>query len=197
MASSGPDGRLGWPAILRPGLAVVFVGFNPSPRSWASRHRYAHPSNRFWALLADAGLTPRRMRPEDDVRMPELGYGFTDVVGRPSAAADDLAPGELRAGAARVRAELAASRPRIAAYTGKGVYRAVSDRGPGTAVPYGLQTGSVVDEVLDFVLPCPSGRSGMPYAEKVAWYRALADLVGALTAPTTRFPPGRQSAPPR
>lgn len=171
MEGAGPGSAAGaWRPILAPGLRAVFVGFNPSPRASELGHYYAHPRNRFWELLAESGLTALRLRPQDDGRLPEFGLGLTDVVGRATAGASDLAPAELRAGGADVRRRLAAFRPRFAAYTGKGVYRAVS----GCPAAYGLAAGQAVDGVADFVLPSPSGRSGLRWAEKLAWYRALA-----------------------
>jgi TDG/mug DNA glycosylase family protein len=166
-----------WPPILRRGLDVVFVGFNPSPRSFAAGHHYAHPANRFWSLLAASGLTPERLRPEDDARLLGLGYGFTDVVARATASAADLAADELRRGGACVRAQLARYRPRVAAYTGKGVYRAVACVAAGRRVSYGEQPEPVVPGVRDFVLPSPSGRSGVPWEEAKAWYARLAAAV--------------------
>lgn len=164
-----------WTPLLRPGLDVVFVGFNPSPLAAARGHYYANPRNRFWELLAESGLTPRRLRPEEDATLLGLGCGLTDVVARATASAGELAPAELRAGAAEVRARLAAVRPGCAAYTGKGVYAAVAGR--SARVAYGLQPSQTVPGVRDFVLPSPSGRSGLPWAEKLAWYRALARLL--------------------
>lgn len=181
-AAADAAGTARWAPILRHGLRAVFVGYNPSPHSFASGHHYAHPGNRFWALLAAAGLTPVRLRPEDDLRLPELGYGFTDVAARATPDSGALRPEELRAGGACVRAELARHRPRIAAYTGKGVYRAVADLPASAPVAYGLQHGQVVAGVLDFVLPSPSGRSGMPFEDKAQWYAGLAALLGRLDA---------------
>lgn len=163
-----------WSPILRPGLEAVFVGYNPSPAAAAAGHYYAHPRNRFWELLAVAGLTPRRLRPDEDALLPGFGLGLTDVVDRATPSAGGLTSEELRVGGRAVRARLAAVTPRFAAYTGKGVYLAVSGR---AAAGYGAQPGEVVPGVRDFVLPSPSGRSGLPWAEKVRWYRELADLL--------------------
>ncbi len=171
---SSPTGRA-WTPILRPGLDVVFVGFNPSPAAAAAGHYYAHPRNGFWKLLAEAGIIPVRLRPEEDVRLPEFGCGLTDVVGRPTPSARDLCLKELREGGAAVRGRLAAASPRFAAYTGKGVYAAVAGRGHPD---YGLQPGAVLPGVRDFVLPSPSGRSGLRWSEKLHWYRTLAGLLG-------------------
>ena len=43
--------------LLRPGLKLVFCGYNPSLRSGATGDHYAHPGNRFWRVLHAAGIT--------------------------------------------------------------------------------------------------------------------------------------------
>lgn len=171
--------RPGWalPDYLRPGLRLVVVGTNPGLRSAELGHYYAHPLNRFWRLLAESGLTPRRFAPDEDGLAPSLGIGFTDLVKRASAGFADLSAAELQAGAAALREKLARFRPEVAAYTGKGIYRALTGASGAAAIAYGRQPGQAVPGVADFVLPSPSGRSGLPYAEKLRWYRALADLL--------------------
>jgi TDG/mug DNA glycosylase family protein len=97
-----------------------------------------------------------------------------DQVDRPTASAAELTGDELAAGGERVRSVLARYRPACAAYTGKGVYRAAAGRAAGG---YGRMAPPVVAGVTDFVLPSPSGRSGLPWGVKVAWYRELAALL--------------------
>ncbi len=171
VAARWPTGPL--PDHLAPGLRLVIVGFNPGTRSAALGHYYAHPGSVFWRLLAEAGLVPRALTPAEDALLPGLGIGITDVVKRSTPGAGDLRPAELRAGGAVVREKLAWVGPRAAGYTGKGVYRAVAGTGAAEA-HYGRQRESLVPDVADFVLPSPSGRSGLPYAEKLRWWRDLA-----------------------
>ena len=47
------------PDQLRPDLHLVFVGTAASTRSAALGHYYAHPGNRFWRAIHEAGITPR------------------------------------------------------------------------------------------------------------------------------------------
>src|ERR687893_313949 len=70
--------------LLRPGLELLFCGYNPSLRSGLSGHHYAHPGNRFWRVLYAAGVTDRMYLPEDDVRLLDLGIGFTNLASRPA-----------------------------------------------------------------------------------------------------------------
>ncbi len=66
------------PDQLRANLHLVFVGTAASTRSASVRHYYAHPGNRFWRTLHEAGITPRRYQPSE-LRAVELGIGFTDL----------------------------------------------------------------------------------------------------------------------
>jgi TDG/mug DNA glycosylase family protein len=105
------------PDLLFPGLDLVFCGTAPSPTSAARGAYYAGPGNRFWSILAETGLTPRLLAPEEFRLLPQFGIGLTDIVKQasgvdaaiPRAAYD---PGDL---ARRVRA----ARPRLLAFTGK------------------------------------------------------------------------------
>ena len=47
-------------------LQILFVGYNPSIRSGETGHHYANPSNRFYRILLQAGLTPRLYKPQED-----------------------------------------------------------------------------------------------------------------------------------
>lgn len=170
-----PAGLL--PDILAPDLAILFVGFNPGLRSAATGHNFAGRGNQFWRLLADAGLTPRLLRPEEDRLVAGWGIGITNLVARPTASAADLARAELRAGVPRLQALALDLRPRVVAYAGKGVYLAASglDR-----APWGPQPGAgvVLASAPDFVVPSPSGLARLPYADKLRWYHALAEALG-------------------
>ncbi len=158
--------------VLGPGLAILLVGFNPGLRSGATGHHYAGPGNQFWRLLAEAGLTPRLLRPDEGRLLPEFGLGLTNLVARPTASAADLAPGELRAGVPRLRELVGRYGPRIVAYTGKGVYLAAAGR---AQAPWGLQADRLFGSVEDFVLPSPSGLVRLSFTEKLRWYSALAE----------------------
>jgi TDG/mug DNA glycosylase family protein len=162
------------PEYLAPGLKVVFIGFNPGETAAKEGHYYAYKGNRFWWLLWQAGLTDRLYLPAEDGELLKLGYGLTDLVGRWSRSSSDLSPAEMRRGGAELRAKLAAYRPRIACYNGRGVYRALTGKDD---FAYGLQPTSVVEGVLDFVAASPSGRSREPLAKKLQLYRDLNALI--------------------
>ena len=68
-------------------------------RSEAIGHHFAGYSNRFWKLLYESRLVPEPIRAEDDDRLPEWGFGITNLV-RAGHAGD----GHAEAGRVRGRA---------------------------------------------------------------------------------------------
>lgn len=162
------------PDIIRPGLAVLFVGFNPGLRSAATGHHFAGPSNRFWKLLHAAGLTPRQLRPEEDGELLALGLGITNIVARPTRAAAEITPEEYRAGRAVLLDKLARFRPRIACYAGIGVYQQFA---AAKEVRPGRQPAPMVAGVTDFVVPSPSGLVRMAFADQLKYYVELRGLI--------------------
>ncbi|MDR3566136.1 MAG: mismatch-specific DNA-glycosylase [Negativicutes bacterium] len=163
--------------ILTPGLAVVFIGFNPGARSAETGHHFAGYSNKFWKLLYTAGLTPRQLKPEEAVTLPAYGYGITNIVARPSRTAAEITKAEFRAGRDILREKLSRLQPRIAAYAGIGVYKEFAGM---SEVVCGRQPAEMVPGIIDFVLPSPSGLNRMLFTEQLAYYQALHDLCLAL-----------------
>lgn len=161
--------------LLKPGLRLVFCGYNPSLASGRSGHHYAHPGNRFWRVLFASGITDRLYRPEEDERLPDLlGIGFTNLASRPTRRADELTREEIQTGAGELRDKLERYRPRAVAYTGIGVYRWFRAT---SKVGWGLQESPAVPDVTDVVVPSPSGLNRMSFEELVDCYRALAPLL--------------------
>lgn len=66
--------------LLAPGLVAVFVGTAAGTTSAIRQAYYADPRNKFWRILAEAGLTPLRLRPEEYRDLLQFGFGLTDVV---------------------------------------------------------------------------------------------------------------------
>lgn len=153
------------------GLDVLFVGFNPSPRSGETGHHYANPRNRFWTILYRAGLTPRLYRAEEDGELLKLGYGFTNIVARPTPTAADITAAEYAEGRQLLRRKIETYRPQIVCFVGKGVYEAYSGR---RGVGWGFQEEPVVEGVRDFVAPSSSGLVRMKLEEIVGVYAQLA-----------------------
>lgn len=167
------EGAGGIPDCIATGLHVLFIGYNPSLRSGELGHNYASRNNRFWKLLHESGLTEERVDPMRDRELISIGYGFTNIVARPTRRAEEITKEEYAQGRVRLAALLREYRPRIACYVGKGVYEQYTRR---TDIPWGLQPASTVEGVLDFVVPSSSGLVRMPYAEILAIYQDLARL---------------------
>lgn len=161
------------PDILAPSLRVLFCGFNPGTRSGALGHNYAGRGNQFWRLLALCGLTPHQLAPEEDRTMVRWGLGSTNLVSRVTPGSADLSRAELRAGVPRLRRIVDEVRPRVIAYTGKGVYLAASGLGQAE---WGEQPASLFPGVVDFVVPSPSGLARLPFDAKLHWFRMLGGL---------------------
>jgi double-stranded uracil-DNA glycosylase len=132
---------------------VLFVGVNPSLRSAEVGHHFARPGNRFWPTLQAAGFTPERLRPDEDHTLPAHGIGIANIADRPTRAADELAPEELRAGAARLVRMVERYQPRLVAIVGLTAYRLAFGR-PHAAM--GLQPDELGGRPV-WVLPNPSG----------------------------------------
>ena len=158
---------------IHPGVRVLFVGINPGVRSALTGHHFAGFSNRFWKLLYDSRLVPELISYEDDDRLPEWGYGITNIVPRPTPGIDTLDRQEFVAGRVTLRRKIRRYRPAVVALVGVTVFRALFPERKD-AVSLGLQQERIGDSQL-FVLPNPSGRNAnYSYAEMVTAYRALA-----------------------
>lgn len=160
------------PDHLKKGLKIIFVGFNPSIRSGETGHHFANPNNRFWTILHRAGLTPYKLSPEEDIKMPELGYGMTNIVERPTKEAADITKEEYEEGREKLKQKIETYKPEIVCFVGKGVYQQYSKK---RKVEWGLQSESVVPGVLEFVAPSSSGLVRMKLDEIVSIYSQLND----------------------
>jgi G:T/U-mismatch repair DNA glycosylase len=61
---------------------IVFCGINPGFRSAEAGAHFANARNDFWRLLADSGLTPRPLEPEEQLDMLASGFGLTNAAYR-------------------------------------------------------------------------------------------------------------------
>jgi TDG/mug DNA glycosylase family protein len=152
---------------------VLLVGINPGIRSAETGHHFAGYSNRFWKLLFESRLVPERIGYEDDDRLPDWGFGITNIVARPTAGIDALAPKEYLEGRARLRRKVLRYKPAVVALVGITVFRALFPDVKG-AVSSGLQQQRIGDARV-FVLPNTSGRNAnFSYQEMLAAFRSLA-----------------------
>lgn len=138
------------PDVLVPGLAVVFCGTAVGTASALRRAYYAGRGNGFWQTLAEVGLTPRRIEPEEYQCITDFGLGLTDLA-KTISGADDVLSNE-HFGRGELHAKVLQYKPKVLAFTSK---RAAQEF-LGHPVPYGL-LDEKIDDTLLFVLPSPSG----------------------------------------
>jgi TDG/mug DNA glycosylase family protein len=162
------------PDVLAPGLAAIFVGINPGRVSAAAAAHFANPRNDFWRLLHDAGITPRLLRPDEQLELPAYGYGLTNAAYRTTKGSGDLRRGDFAGSRERLERIALDLRPRALAFVGKAAYRGAFDE----RAELGLQERRLGETAL-FVLPSTSpANAAVPYAERLRWFRALRELLG-------------------
>lgn len=175
IVAANPSIRLAFLVPLRdriePGVHVLFVGINPGIRSAQTGHHFAGYSNRFWKLLWDSRLVPEPIDWRSDARLPEWGFGITNLVARETPGIDTLTGKECMAGVERLRKKVRRFKPNLVAFVGVSLYRWVFDA--KGVVRLGLQR-QTFERARVFVLPNPSGRNAnFTYAEMLAAFRSL------------------------
>lgn len=158
---------------------MLFVGINPGVRSAITGHHFAGYSNRFWRLLYESGLVPEPIGYRDDVRLPDWGYGITNLIARPSPGIDTLKPAEYVAARDVLARKIQRYKPTIVALVGVTLFRALFRERRSAAVSLGRQRETLAGAAV-FVLPNPSGRNAnFSYAEMLAAFRALRRFAAA------------------
>jgi TDG/mug DNA glycosylase family protein len=177
--------RQGLPDYLAIGLSILFVGINPGIRSAEVGHHFAGYSNRFWKLLFDAGLIPFPLNYELDWRLPEFGYGLTNVITRPTSGIQDLGKQDFLDGRQALLTKITTYRPRFVALLGVTMARIllcrskpawIGQRSAGNSIQVGPQSIPLAG-VSVFVLPNPSGRNvHYTYQDMKGLFRELHEL---------------------
>ncbi len=140
------------PDVLRPELAIVFCGTAAGSESARQAAYYAHPQNRFWRALHEAGLTPRRLAPGEFATLPEFGLGLTDIAKTASGMDRELPPGALgRDACTALEAKIMDMAPGVLAFTSLTAGRRFLGRVEG----FGLQARRIGETAI-WVLPSPS-----------------------------------------
>jgi double-stranded uracil-DNA glycosylase len=158
------------PDLLGDDVRLLFVGINPGLWTAATQTHFAHPANRFYPALHQAGIVGRRIDPaagmtdEDRDHLRARGIGITNLVRRATARADELTPAELDEGGARLAALVERVRPRVVAVLGITAYRQAF--GVRRAVT-GRQPEPLSGAEL-WVLPNPSGLNAHQTAATLA-----------------------------
>lgn len=161
--------------ILAPELRVVFCGINPGKSSAHTGFHFAHPGNRFWKVIYQAGFTERLLAPEEEQRLLDTGCGITMLVERPTVQASEVRLAELRAGGQALAQKMLEYQPGVLAILGKQAFeQAFNQRG----AKWGKQS-TLIGETEVWVLPNPSGLNRATLEQLVASYQELQDALVA------------------
>lgn len=169
------------PDYLRPGLTIVFCGTAVGTKSASRGHYYAGPGNDFWRFLHEAGITPVRLRPEEDHRLYEVGCGLTDLAKDVIASSDAGLRPHYRA--EEFIAKVEGYCPAWVAFHGKEAARVVARHlGHRLSVRLGVQPWKIGVASV-FVLPSASGanrnaRRLEGKTDRVEWFKELAGVAG-------------------
>jgi TDG/mug DNA glycosylase family protein len=138
------------PDFVRPGLRILFCGYNPSLYAADRGVPFARPGNRFWpAALASGVLTVDR---DPWHAVHDDGVGFTDMVKRATVAAAELTKDELRAGFERVTRVCEWLAPDVICFLGIGGWRDLVNK----KAAVGWQPERIGPSRV-YVMPNPSG----------------------------------------
>jgi len=102
--------------LLRTGLKCVFVGLNPAPESVRRGHYYqGRLGQRLWNRLVEHRILPPLPQGAEDDAAFVHGFGFADLVRRPTASSRELPQKEKLEGVADLRERLreTGDRPRL------------------------------------------------------------------------------------
>jgi TDG/mug DNA glycosylase family protein len=141
------------PDLLIPDLRLVVCGSAAGTVSARRGAYYAGPGNKFWRILAETGLTPRLLRPEEFPLLPGFGIGLTDLAKH--AFGPDIAIRLDHYDPEGLLIRVCACRPGVLAFNGKraaSVFLGVKSSG----LAYGVQP-AVSGLPTIFVLPSTSG----------------------------------------
>ncbi|WP_133622694.1 G/U mismatch-specific DNA glycosylase [Erwinia sp. LJJL01] len=155
--------------IIQPGLRVLFCGINPGKSSAHTGFHFAHPGNRFWKTIFQAGFTRSQLKPEQEQQLLETGCGITMLVERPTVLASELAGSELREGGQALVDKIERYQPAALAVLGKQAYQQAFRR---SKVEWGRQPLTIAGTEI-WVLPNPSGLNRASQQEMTAAYAAL------------------------
>jgi len=169
------------------GLRLLFVGINPGLWTAATQTHFAHPVNRFYPALLEAGIIERPIDPAagmtdlDRAHLTGRGIGISNLARRATARADELTDEELRTGGARLVALVEREHPRVVAVAGITAYRTAFGRRRATL---GRQEETLGGAEL-WVVPNPSGLNAHETVHSLAVaYADAARAAGVIPQPT-------------
>jgi double-stranded uracil-DNA glycosylase len=165
-------------------LQLLFVGINPGLWTAATQTHFAHPGNRFYPALLEAGIIEEPidaaagMTDADRARFTARGLGITNLVHRATARADELTTEEQHEGGEQLVALVERERPRVVAMAGITAYRIAFGR---RGAKLGQQSEPLGGAEL-WVVPNPSGLNAHETVHSLAQaYGAAARAAGVIS----------------
>jgi len=138
--------------LLRPGLMALCIGINPALTSVAIGHYYqGRLGQQFFDRLQRAGVASFTRQGWQDDEAFAQGIGFTDIVKRPTARADDVTEGEFSHGKTLLLDKISTYKPRMLIFSFKKSAQALF----GPIEGNGIIEGVGVEGVPVFVMPGP------------------------------------------
>ena len=172
------------PDVLGDSIRLLFVGINPGLWTAATQTHFAHPGNRFYPALLQAGIIDREIDRRsgfsdgDKEHLFERGIGITNLVSRATVKASELSTEELRAGRRKLEALVEEQKPAVVAIAGITAYRSAFKQPKATA---GRQDETFGEAAL-WVVPNPSGLNAHETVETLAQaYAGPAREAGLIT----------------
>lgn len=157
------------PDLLAPNLKIVFCGTAASEKSAQVGAYYANPTNKFWRVLHEVGLTSQRLQPPQFAELLHYGIGLTDLA--KFSAGMDKALKRADFDAVQFRAKIITLKPKVVAFTSKKAGQVFY----GTSkIAFGRQP-EMFEETVVFVLPSPSGAANRSW--DITHWQALAEFV--------------------
>lgn len=167
--SKGPFVSRGLPDRAPKRGGVLMVGINPAPISVRAGHYYQGKlGKRLWRRLERVGLLRNATPGHEDDAFVAAGNGLTDLVKRPTRAADDLSREEIALGVEELKTKVRAWSPRLILFVFQNAARVAQKK---RAVAAG--SGDAFEGVPTFLL------SG-PYASRFETDRVDALLIELL-----------------
>lgn len=150
--------------VLLCNLSVVFCGTAAGRASAEAESYYAHSNNKFWAVLAETGLTDRRLKPYEFREVVKFGIGLTDLCKDCYGSDREVKPKPVHCEA--LTKKITAFEPKLLAFTSHEAGR----RYLGRKTQLGLQASKIANTGI-YVLPSTSLMAAWNWeATKNHWY---------------------------
>ncbi len=162
--------------VVGPSMNVLVVGLNPSVYSADRGVAFARPGNRFWPAALLSRLVTADRDPVHALR--HRGVGFTDIVKRATARADELVRDEYEAGVERLRELVEWLEPKVIAFLGVTGYRVAVDRHASLGIQPTDFGGAAT-----YVMPNPSGLNAHTnVTDLVGHFQSVARLASSVAS---------------